>query len=61
MLKQEGTVKEYWRRFEVLAASLLTIPEDVLEEILINGLKASIMIEVRMLKSRRLDHIMALV
>lgn len=59
-LKQEGTVKDYWRRIEILAAPLPAIPEDVLEGNFINGLKTSIRAKVRMLKPRGLGHIMAL-
>lgn len=58
-LRQEGTVRDYRRMFEVLAAPLTTVPEDVLEGNFINGLKPLIRIEVR-LKPRGLDRIMEL-
>lgn len=44
-LKQEGTVKEYRRKFKVLVAPLPTISDDVLESNFINGLKAPIQAE----------------
>lgn len=59
-LKQEWTVREYRRKFKVLAAPSLIISDDVLESNFINGLKAPIQAEVRMLKPRKLGHIMNL-
>ncbi|XP_022848903.1 uncharacterized protein LOC111371244 [Olea europaea var. sylvestris] len=59
-LRQEGTVRDYGRMFEVLAAPLTTVPEDILEGNFINGLKPLIRAEVRLLKPRGLDLIMEL-
>lgn len=59
-LKQEGTIKEYRRRLEVLADPLPEISDDVMEVKFINELKAPITSEVRILKPRGLSHIMEL-
>lgn len=53
-----GLVAEYRRKFEVSAASLQDIPEEVLEGIFANGLKAEIRAKLRLLKPVGLTEIM---
>lgn len=48
-MKQEGSICEYLRAFEILAASLKDIPKQVQESTFINGLKLKIRAEVRMM------------
>lgn len=59
-LKQEGTVKEYQRNFELLAVPLSMVPEAVLEGNFTNGLKAEIRAEIRMHKPKGFGPIMEL-
>ena len=49
-IRQTGTVAEYRRNFEVSAAPLQEVPEEILEGIFINGLRADIRAELRLLK-----------
>ncbi|XP_024017591.1 uncharacterized protein LOC112090471 [Morus notabilis] len=57
-LHQETTVREYRRQFEMLAALLAEIPEQVLESAFVNGLKPEVRAEVRMMKPNGLGRIM---
>lgn len=59
-LKQETTVKEYRKQFEMLAASLEQISEPVLESTFIKGLKSDIKAELRVLEPNGLEKTMDL-
>lgn len=57
-IRQEGTVIEYHRKFKVSTAPLRVVPEEVLEGIFVNGLKAKVHTELRLLKLVGLGEIM---
>lgn len=59
-LRQEATVDEYRRQFELLAASLVDIPDPIQEENFINGLKSEIRADVRMAQPKGLGRIVDL-
>ena len=59
-LRQVGTVDEYRRQFELLAASLNDIPDTIQEGNFINGLKEEIRAEIRMAQPKGLGRIMDL-
>lgn len=59
-LKQETTVKEYRKQFEMLAASLEQISEPVLESTFVKGLKSDIKGELRVLEPNGLEKTMDL-
>lgn len=57
-LRQTGSVVEYRRKFEVSAAPLHEVPEEILEGIFMNGLKPEIQTELCLLKPVVLTEIM---
>lgn len=57
-LRQEGSVREYRQWFESLAAPLTEIPDGLLEGHFINGLKAEVKAELRVLRPNGLEEIM---
>ncbi|GMN32864.1 hypothetical protein TIFTF001_046644 [Ficus carica] len=57
-IRQEGTVYDYHRLFEALSSPLTDLSEEVLESTFINGLRADIWAEVRMMKPSGLPRIM---
>ena len=57
-LKQDGSIREYLRLFELLAATLKDVPEHVQERTFINGLKPEIRSEVMMMKPEGLREVM---
>ncbi|GAA0174020.1 hypothetical protein LIER_27497 [Lithospermum erythrorhizon] len=59
-LKQTGTVREYRKKFELLASSLEGISEEVLETTFINGLKVDIGYEVTVFRPNGLEQPMEL-
>lgn len=59
-LRQDGTVREYRRQFEMLATHMTDIPDSVLEGSFVNGLKQEIRAEVLMMQPNGLARIMDL-
>lgn len=57
-LRQEGSVREYRQWFETLAAPLPEIPDGILEGHFINGLKAEVKAELRVIRPSGLEEIM---
>lgn len=57
-LRQEGSVREYRQWFESLAAPLMEIPDGLLEGHFVNGLKAEVKAELRVLRPSGLEEIM---
>ncbi|EXB38291.1 hypothetical protein L484_013924 [Morus notabilis] len=57
-LRQETTVRDYRRQFEILAAPLTELSEQVLESTFVKGLKPEIRAEIRLMKPERLGRIM---
>ena len=57
-LKREGSVHEYLRLFELLAATLEDVPKHVQESMFINELKPEIRSKVRMMKPEELQEVM---
>ena len=57
-LRQEGTVRDYRRDFEVLASQVTKLPDSVLEGCFVNGLKPEIRAEIRMMQPGTLGRIM---
>lgn len=60
-IKQTGTVAEFRERFEVMAAPLKNVSNDVLEGVFINGLDEEVQAEVLMANPVGLSQIMDLV
>ncbi|XP_024971929.1 uncharacterized protein LOC112510812 [Cynara cardunculus var. scolymus] len=56
-LKQEGTIREYRHSFEILAATLLDLPEKVLERNFVNSLKTTVQAEMRLMRPQGLMRI----
>lgn len=54
-VKQEGSVTDFKREFEALAAPVQGMPEEVLESTFLNGLKPAIRAEVRLLRPNGAD------
>ena len=59
-LRLVGMMDEYRRQFELLVASLVDVPDPIQEGNFINGLKAEIIAEVRMVQPKGLGRIMDL-
>ena len=59
-LRQEGSVRDYLRTFESLAAVVDEEPKHVQESTFINGLKPEIRAKVRMMKPKGLTKVMKL-
>lgn len=57
-LRQETTVRDYRRQFEILAAPLTELSEQVLESTFVKGLKPDIKAEIRLMKPEGLGRIM---
>lgn len=57
-LRQTGSVRDYRRQFEILAAPIGDIPEHVLEGHFINGLKTEVKAEVRLHAPEGLGRVM---
>lgn len=57
-LKQQGTVAEFCQEFELIAASMEELPEELLEAVFIKGLKAEIQSEIRELRPVGLHAVM---
>lgn len=59
-LRQEGSVQDYRRQFEALAAPLPLIPEEMLECNFVNGLTHIIRARLRMMKPCELAYAMVM-
>ena len=59
-LRQEGSVRDYRRRFETMAAPLTGVSKEALEGRFVNGLRLDIQAELRMLQPIELGCMMTL-